>query len=200
MHCKQARRQIADMSQHEGATLALTQHLLQCDSCRKFLEERRVLHSAVARLRAETAGVRPSDNVEERVLAALNIPGPKLPPAAGGWRWLVASALVFAAICIAAFLITMHRVPLALSPQSAAIPADEPFTAMPYVIPPAPYERTAVVRTEVPLQVMLLAGFQVHGEDLDATTLADVLYGEDGRILAIRLVSQPYSFSTKRMD
>jgi len=198
MQCKQARQQIAGLSQPVRATLALTQHLSRCNSCRRIFEERKVLHTAVARLRAETVGVGPSDRVEERVRAELNFPVLKVRRSALTWWWAVVSATVVAAICIASLV--AHRATEALPAQPAVIPVNEPFTAMPYVIPPAPYERTTVVRTEVSLQIMLAAGFQVHGGDLGSSTLADVLYGEDGRILAVRLVPQPDSFSDERMN
>jgi chorismate mutase len=195
MFCKHARRQIEHMSQPEDANPELTQHLVECASCRNLLEERRLLRNAIARLRSETFRAGPSHSVEQHVLAALN--GQALRPHAAPkiWRWSVA-ALVSVTVFVA-FLMTTHR-----NPTVAGVQADddEQFTAMPYVIPPAPYERTSVVRTEVPLQIMLSAGFQVHGEDLSSGILADVLYGEDGRILALRLVSQPNDFSNKRMD
>jgi hypothetical protein len=196
MDCKHARQQIEDMSQPEDASAGLTQHLLECYSCRKLFEERRGLQDAITRLRSETSPVGPSHRVEQHVLAALNGRGLRPHAASRPWRWLIASALVSATAFIIAFLIATHRNPTVVPAQAA----DEPFTAMPYVIPPAPYERTSVVRTEVPLQIMLSAGFQVQGEDPSSSTLADVLYGEDGRILALRLVPQPSNFSTTRMD
>jgi predicted anti-sigma-YlaC factor YlaD len=200
MFCEHARQQIEHMSQPEDANAGLTQHLVECDSCRNLFEERRLLQDAIARLRSETSRVGPSRRVEQHVLAALNVQGLRPYAASDPWRWLVASALVsvtvLIVIVIVAFLMTTHRNPAVVIVQAA----DEQFTAMPYVIPAAPYERTSVVRTEVPLQIMLSAGFHVQGEDLSSSILADVLYGEDGRILALRLVSQPSDFSTTRMD
>lgn len=196
MFCKHARQQIEHTSQPEEANARLTQHLVECDSCRNLFEERRLLQDAIARLRSETSRVGPSPRVEQHVLAALNGQGLRPNAASNTWRWLVASALVSVTVFIVAFLMTTHRNPTVVPVQAA----DEQFTAMPYVIPPAPYERTSVVRTEVPLQIMLSAGFQIEGEDLSSSILADVLYGEDGRILALRLVSQPSDFSTTRMD
>jgi hypothetical protein len=198
MHCKQAAQQIAEMRRPEDATAALTQHILQCDPCRALLVERRALHIAYAQLRDETSAASPSAHVEEHVLAALNGRIHKPSHRANGRRRALAGAI--AAVLIAAVLIATYRNRPSAPAQPVAVAADAPFTAMPYVVPPAPYERTAVIRTEVPLQVMLAAGFQVHGEDLGSSTKADVLFGEDGRILAIRLVSQPQNISTKRMD
>jgi hypothetical protein len=196
MFCKDARQQIEHMSQPEDANAGLTQHLVECDSCRNLFEERRLLQDTIARLRSETSRVGPSRRVEQYVLAALNGQDPRPYTASNTWRWLVASALVSGTVFIIVFLMATHRNPTVMPVQAA----DEQFTAMPYVIPPAPYERTSVVRTEVPLQIMLAAGFHVQGEDLSSSILADVLYGEDGRILALRLVSQSGDFSTTRMD
>jgi hypothetical protein len=196
MFCKHARQQIEYMFPPEGVSAGLTQHLLECDPCRKLFEERKLLQGAIARLRSETSHIGPSHGVEQHLLAALNARGLRSHGASNPWRWLVASALVSVTVFIAAFLMATHRSPTVLPAQAA----EEQFTPMPYVIPPAPYERTSVVRTEVPLQIMLSAGFQVQGEDPSSSTLADVIYGEDGRILALRLVSQPSDFSITRMD
>jgi hypothetical protein len=199
MHCNQARRQIADLFQPSDATLALTGHLSECTSCRSLFEEKKMLHAAIAQLRAETAGLSPSDGVEERVLAALNASPGLTGPRTAMWSRAAVSALAVATVICTA-LILGHRTTKVLPAQSAVTLVNDGFTEMPYVIPPAPYERTTVVRTELPLQVMIAAGFQVYGEDLDSSTLADVVYGEDGRILAVRLVPQPDNSSDERTN
>ena len=61
---------------------------------------------------------------------------------------------------------------------------------VPYVVPPAPYERTEVMRMEVPVTTLLAAGLEVHVPAVEGTVRADVLVGQDGRALAIRLVSK----------
>jgi len=75
--------------------------------------------------------------------------------------------------------------------QPAPAPrADEgPFSQIPFVVPPAPYERTEVVREEVQVAALIAAGFEVHAADLGPAVPADVLVGQDGRALAIRPIS-----------
>lgn len=196
MLCKHSRKQIESMVQAENASSGLTQHLLECDPCRTLFEERRSLQGAIARLRSEQSHIGPSLRVEQNVLAELNSRGFRSLTASNTWRWFFAGAFASVTVLVVAFLMTTHRNPTVLPAQAAG----EQFTAMPFVVPPAPYERTSVIRTEVPMQIMLSAGFQVQGEDPGSSTLADVLYGEDGRILALRLVSQPSNFNTSRMD
>ena len=197
MHCKQARQQIDRLPQPVQASPELTQHTTQCSSCAKFLEERTALHKAFANLRMETASLGPSTLVEQQVLAALNAstPNPRLPHRT--WRWITVSALAFAALLIFAALFTVSRTHKAA--PIAEIPHEEPFTAMPYVVPPAPDERTTVVRTRVSSQIMQDAGLHVQ-DDPGSTALADVVLSQDGRLLALRLVSHPDPTSEKRIN
>ena len=67
--------------------------------------------------------------------------------------------------------------------------AEAPFLEIPYTAPLAPYERTSVMRMEVPVAALTAAGFQVHGQEPGATVTADVLVGQDGRARAFRLIS-----------
>ena len=200
MRCRQARQDIVE-SRPEQVHLALTEHLSHCNPCRRMFEEKVTLDTAIARLRADAANVEPSRTVEENILAILDGSLVQKQHTTWAWQWIAASVLICAAVLMGAAFIPWHY-DSQVGPihPSTASTASEPFTAMPYVVPPAPYERTSVVRTYVSLQMMLAAGFQVHGGELGSKTLADVLYGEDGRILAIRLVSQPIISSYTRMD
>lgn len=71
----------------------------------------------------------------------------------------------------------------------APVPSAAPFVAIPYVAPIAPYERTSVVRVNIPVAALVAAGFAVHGADPGATLTADVIVGQDGRAHAVRLTS-----------
>lgn len=73
--------------------------------------------------------------------------------------------------------------------RPAPIPSAAPFVAIPYVAPLAPYERTSVVRMNIPVAALVAAGFAVHGADPGATLAADVIVGQDGRAHAVRLTS-----------
>jgi hypothetical protein len=69
------------------------------------------------------------------------------------------------------------------------VAAEPPFVEIPYVAPLAPYERTAVMRMEVPVAALIAAGLEVHGPEPGSTLTADVLVGQDGQPRAIRLIS-----------
>ena len=73
----------------------------------------------------------------------------------------------------------MHR-----SSMPEVQPPPEVFLKIPYVIPPAPYERTEVVRMDVPVAALIEAGFSMNAAAADSVP-ADVLVGQDGRPLAV---------------
>ena len=66
---------------------------------------------------------------------------------------------------------------------------DQTFVPIPYVAPPASYERIEVIRMEVPIAALIAAGLTVRTADLGARVEADVVVGQDGRARAVRLVS-----------
>jgi hypothetical protein len=197
MHCKQARQQIDRLPQPLQASLEVTQHTIQCQACAKFFQGRAALHNALANLRAETATLCPSAHVEQQVLAALDAPGLQPLRTHQPLRWITVSALALAALLLA-------RVVFPVGPTQpvspiAEVPHEQPFTALPYVVPAAPDERTTVVRTRVSLQIMQNAGLHVQ-DDPGSTALADVVLSQDGRLLALRLVSHPDPPSEKRIN
>jgi hypothetical protein len=65
------------------------------------------------------------------------------------------------------------------------------FVAIPYTIPPAPYERTSVVRMNVEVAALMAAGFQISAARAGASIPADVLLAQDGRAIAIRPLNGP---------
>jgi hypothetical protein len=65
--------------------------------------------------------------------------------------------------------------------------ADAPFSPLPYAAPAAPYEQLEVRRQSVPVAALIAAGFEVHVADSGGMVTADVLVGQDGRPLAVRL-------------
>jgi len=73
--------------------------------------------------------------------------------------------------------------------QPAPAPVERPFVAVPYVAPLAPYERASIQRMDVPVAALVAAGFQVNGIEPGGTVTADVLVGQDGRVHAVRLIS-----------
>ena len=105
-----------------------------------------------------------------------------LGPASAGRSRLAWFPALAAAACLAIALVL-----LAPSPQPAA-PRQLAFVPIPYVAPLAPYERPQVVRMAVPMMALMAAGFEVHTPDAAGSVTADVLVGQDGRPLAIRLL------------
>jgi hypothetical protein len=94
------------------------------------------------------------------------------------------SALTLLAGLATAAMIAVFLLPLSLPHR----PAEEPFVRVPYVVPPAPYERTELVRMDVPVATLIASGLEVRVPALGGTVTADVLLGQDGRALALRLV------------
>jgi len=91
---------------------------------------------------------------------------------------------------LAACLTAVLAIAVLVSPKPAAkVAAESPFVEIPYVAPLAPYERTAVMRMEVPVAALVAAGLEVHGPDPGSTLTADVLVGQDGQPRAIRLIA-----------
>jgi hypothetical protein len=119
------------------------------------------------------------EELERRVLAEFDAarPGRSHPVQ---WRWAAAVALA-AMLTLAVALV--RRPP---SPPSAA---DRPFLEIPYTAPLAPYERTRIVRMQVPVAALIAAGFEVHAVDTGGALEAEVLFGQDGRAHAIRPVT-----------
>jgi hypothetical protein len=66
--------------------------------------------------------------------------------------------------------------------------ASEPFIAIPYTEPIAPYERASVMRMDLPAAAVMAAGLPLETRDAGERVQADVLVGEDGRARAIRLL------------
>jgi hypothetical protein len=91
-------------------------------------------------------------------------------------RWAAAGAAL--AVAIIASVVLLRRP----APQPAH--EEEVFLRIPYVVPPAPYERTEVVRMDVPVAALISAGFKMNMPAADSVS-ADILLGQDGRPLAV---------------
>jgi len=100
------------------------------------------------------------------------------PGARRSWNWVPLLAAAAALIVVVAL---RHRT---VTPVPVPAPTQEVFLRIPYVVPPAPYERTEVVRMDVPVAALIAAGLKVDrlaGE----TVSADVVVGQDDRPLAV---------------
>jgi hypothetical protein len=101
---------------------------------------------------------------------------PQKPASRRPGRWTAAAVAITAAVLAA---VTTQR-PSVREVQ----PSQEVFLKIPYVIPPAPYERTEVVRMDVPVAALIQAGFTMNAAAADSVP-ADVWVGQDGRPLAV---------------
>lgn len=165
------------------------------------------LNELEAKLAAETAELRPSPALENALLKEFDAHRrkPHRP-----W-WLLAAA---ACVAVAFWLLPRpapvksheSRIvravqPAALAPVPVrAVPARkrkpvkrrEPeleFIPIPYTTPLAPWERSEIVRTELPVSALAAAGFHVETADTSAKAQADLLIGEDGIARGLRLIS-----------
>lgn len=147
------------------------------------------LDDALNRLAAEHAQAAAPAQIESMVLAEFQ----RAHRIRRARRWIAAAAA--AAVLIAA-LAMEHRARQIAPETVAAAPAqaqsadsEQPFVPIPYVLPPAPYERLEVVRMQLPVAALIAAGFRMETADQGAQAEADVVIGQDGRARAIRLVS-----------
>ena len=146
-------------------------HLSECEICRAELDHLRNAFSLYRR-----AGQKWSEHWMTQGAPAQQSSGSRR-----FGRWAVGSALTAAALATI----------LVFRPSTTFQRAtEEPFVSIPYVVPAASYERTQVIRTEVPVAALRSAGLTVQLLDVGASVRADVLVGQDGRALAVRLIER----------
>ena len=144
-------------------------------------DEEQKLIDALRSVAAENDATSPPADLETRVLAEFDARQASRPSSVRARWWLPATAAALAASAALAVFLTHRPAP----PPRASQP---PFIAIPYVAPPAPYERTRVMRMDVPVAALIAAGLEAHITASSGSVRADVLLGQDGRPLAIRLV------------
>lgn len=170
-------------------------HVRECSLCRTEVER---LENAFAQFR--DSGWRWSDHWYS---SAPQTDAKSARPGAGPisrlWGQLSWAGILAASVLISVLLI--HR-PIPVSPPAEAPPppSDPPFVEIPYVAPLAPYERTEVMRIDVPVAALMAAGFEVHVPDAGGVVRADVLVGQDGRAHAIRLVPSAIPNPNRRLN
>ena len=176
MNCKQARA--LAIEQAGSSSAVLDPHFDECAECAQFLYSQQALHSTFAALSRDVPA--PPD-LEAQLLDEFDAT-----PRRFRW-WLPATAALAAALAIAT--VVTHR------PAPSPRIASEPFIEIPYIAPLAPYERTSIVRMDVPVAALIAAGFDMYATDTGAAVKADILFGQDGRAHAIRLVSNSFPIS-----
>jgi hypothetical protein len=189
--CHRYRSESIELARSAGAPpAALAAHLEACPECRRFFEIQTALQAALAKQAAlvasETEPAPP--DLPPRLLAAFDSARRRTPSR----RWWAAAAAALLAVSLPLLAPWPRR---ALQLPRAAEP---PFFQIPYTAPLAPYERARIVRMRVPVAALVAAGFEVHFTDTAAALSADVLFGQDGRAHAVRLVSD--SQSDRRTD
>jgi len=184
MNCTQARA--AAIEHARSASRVSDPHFAACAECAQYLQTQLALHSAFAAISREVPA---PANLEARLLAEFDAAS-RAPQRGSRW-WIPAAAALAASLAVA--VVATHR-PVATTAISA-----EPFIEIPYIAPLAPYERTSIVRMNVPVSALIAAGFDVHSPDTGAALRADVLFGQDGRAHAIRPVPNSISNSIKRV-
>lgn len=140
------------------------------------------LEEATGRLAAELEETEAPPAIELAVLAEFD----RVNRRKRARYWISAVGAAAASIaCI--WTVAVYRQP---APAPAAVAqTEQPFIPIPYVLPPAPYERVEVVRMNVPVAALIAAGLPVRTDDPGAQAEADVIVGQDGRPRAVRLVS-----------
>ena len=146
------------------------QHLSQCAICRGELDDLRNAFSAY-----RDAGRNWSEHCRTQPLSTRQ----RARPRKSGW-WAVSGGFAVAALA-AVLLIRQPALP---------VPVEEPFVSIPYVVPAASYERTQVTRMNVPVAALRSVGMSIQLLDPGASVRADVLLGQDGRALAVRLLDR----------
>jgi len=151
-------------------------HLRECAGCAEYYREQRALTRAMASVVSADSAA--TAQMEARLLAEFDAALARPPR----FSWKLAAAALTA--CAAAGLALIHQ-PAPEPPRAA----EAPFLEIPYTAPLAPYEVARVERMDIPLAALVAAGFDVRATDFGASVRADVLFGQDGRAHAIRLVS-----------
>lgn len=182
MNCQQSRDFAVEFSRRLTAETIPEQvaaHLAHCAECARFLDSQTAFTSLFAGIAADAAAKPGPAFLETRLLAELeHAVHPR--PWVALWRPVVGAAL---AVLIAVFALLYSPAPEIVR---SSVP-NEPFVAIPYVAPPAPYERTEILTMDLPVSALAAAGLDVHLSDTGAVVHADVMVGQDGRALAVRL-------------
>jgi hypothetical protein len=129
------------------------------------------LLQAISSLAAQDALLSPPRDLERQILARF---GERRRPRARAWGFGLAAVLAAAVLVLSI-------------PKPKPAGAGQPFSPLPYAAPAAPYEQLEVRRQSVPVAALIAAGFDVHLADSGGLVTADVLVGQDGRPLAVRL-------------
>jgi hypothetical protein len=188
MNCQERQAELIELARSGSPRhSSLASHLEVCAECSRFLDGQLALKAALASLVAETAST--PEDLEAKVLSEFD--ASTRTSSRERW-WFPARAAALAAALVAAALLIHRPAPV---PQPAGV-----FVRIPYVAPLAPYERTRMLRMDVPVTALIAVGFEVHARDIGAADTADLLIGQDGRVYAIRRVSSSNPNPDRRVN
>ncbi len=147
------------------------------------------LDDAMRGLAGELAETGAPPEVERAVLAEFD----RVRQRRRSGQWMAIVAAIAASVVVVSVL-QRRPAPVRIVPVAAPVAATEteteqPFMPIPYVLPPGPFERVAVVRMNLPVSALVAAGLPMRTADPGAQAEADVIVGQDGRPRAVRLVS-----------
>jgi hypothetical protein len=185
MKCAEYRKQAAGLYAESGE---FAKHVLTCRDCQQFVETQLSLDAAFRDVAAAAdAGVH-NDKTEAVVLAEFDRVLVEKNGSVQTRPYLKFGVAFVCSLClIMALLLVNRQRSLSSNTKTSSREQAEQFTAVPYVVPLAPYERVEVVRMQVSLAALTSLGFEVHGPDVSGSVMADVECGEDGRVVAISL-------------
>jgi hypothetical protein len=191
-------------------------HVEICNPCRALLRSQKRLNAAAGILAADTAQFTMPPRVERALLAEFEAARAIQRSQRRRFVYGVLGGAIAASLAMVAWVgyRPVRKISVATSPPVAAQPAqtvlavtepvaknprkrvvrpaaepEQPFIAIPYTLPLEPWERTDVVRMEMPVAALIAAGLPMSMTDPGARARTDVLVGQDGRARAIRLIS-----------
>ena len=211
MNCESIRTELTEVARGKGSAAGLSAHLSQCAGCSRFLETQRALTAALQRLEAEADAIPAMPGAA--LLMEFDATHRSRKQPLRRWIPLAIAAALAGAVAIGWFarekpvqqtvksahstgVVGTLRVslPLVLSParrraKQRARNRVAPFVQIPYTLPLDPYERSTVMRMEMPVAALIAAGVPVTAVNAGGRARADVLVGEDGRARAVRVIS-----------
>jgi predicted anti-sigma-YlaC factor YlaD len=180
MTCRQFDDAILDAARGGHASPSLRAHLASCARCSASLQQQKSLTRGLRALAAADGGDPPAD-LEARLMDAFRQRVDVEP--ARPWRAVLGAAA--AVLLVSASLVfawrNFERVPNRYSVAEAE------FVPWPGAASLPSFESGALVRTELPADVLPLLGIEFESSVGSETVMADVLIGQDGLARAVRL-------------
>jgi hypothetical protein len=213
MNCGDFEGALIELARNGPESASVAAHLESCGACRATLRSQRRLNAATGILAAEAAQFSAPPRLESALLAEFELAigyrrrrfvygvlGGAVAASLGVVWWLAHPPAPKVSITAVATAVPQSVQPVPAVMESpprkrskrvvrAATEPEQPFIAIPYTLPLEPWERTEVVRMEMPVAALIAAGLPMGMMDPAARARTDVLVGQDGRARAVRLIS-----------